>query len=107
MSSPRRAIVPVWVLVLSACSVVPPAAPKPSVRQYSAETFFDTLSIRGSSVSADGTRLLVSSNATGTFRVYALPVDGGRAEPLTTDGEDAQFAVSWFPSDDRSYPRLP
>ena len=89
-------------LVLVGCSVPPAVStPIPTVPQYSAETFFNTLSLTGGSVSADGDRLLISSNATGRFRIYALPVDGGRAEPLTPPGDDAQFALSWFWNDDR------
>ena len=35
------------------------------------------------------------------FNVYALPVDGQPARPLTNSDDAAMFAVSWFPEDDR------
>ena len=40
--------------------------------QYSAETFFDTTSIMGSSFSQDGKRILVSSDETGIFNLYLI-----------------------------------
>ena len=44
-------------------AVEPVAEPTPEVPRYAAETFFETLSLRGDSLSADGKHLLLSSNA--------------------------------------------
>ncbi|MBT5221069.1 MAG: S9 family peptidase, partial [Woeseia sp.] len=77
-----------------------------SVPRYSAEAFFATTSygIVGSSAhafSADGSSLLISSDNTGVFNAYSLPLDGGKPSQLTMSDDNAVFAVSWFPNDDR------
>lgn len=77
-----------------------------SVPKYSAEAFFATTSygIVGSSAhafSADENSLLISSDNTGVFNAYSLPLDGGKPSQLTMSDDNAIFAVSWFPNDDR------
>ncbi|WP_341502435.1 S9 family peptidase [Gallaecimonas sp. GXIMD4217] len=74
-------------------------APQP--KRYDAKAFFDTLSYSGSSLSHDGTRVLINSDQTGIYNVYAMPVGGGEPEALTHSSTDSTFAVSWFPHDDR------
>jgi dipeptidyl aminopeptidase/acylaminoacyl peptidase len=71
------------------------------VPRYTIEQFFDNLSIGGGSFSADESRLLVSSNQTGIYNVFALQVDGSGEEQLTFSEEESLFAVSFFPEDDR------
>ena len=74
------------------------------VPKYSAEAFFATTSYGlagGFAYSPDNSRLLMHSDETGIFNVYALPVDGGDAVALTESDSDAMFAVSWFPNDER------
>jgi prolyl oligopeptidase len=87
----------------AAASSPPPATAEPATRtpRYDATTFFDTVRMRGASFSHDGTRILVSSNATGVFNVYAQPVAGGAPTQLTKSTTDSNFAVSFFPADDR------
>ena len=78
-----------------------PVRPKPAV--YDARAFFTTTSYslaRGLAWSSDDRRLLVSSDETGIFNVYALGADG-RKEALTTSTTDSTYAVSWFPADAR------
>ena len=85
------------------------AASEPAVQgipKYSAEDFFETtsFSLVGSAAhafSADGSSLLISSDGTGVFNAYALPLDGGPLEQLTKSEDNAVFAVSWFPQDKR------
>jgi len=77
-----------------------------SVPKYSAEAFFETTSygLVGSAAhafSADGQSLLISSDETGVFNAYSLPLDGSDATPLTSSDDNAIFAVSWFPKDAR------
>ena len=76
------------------------------VPRYSAAQFFATTSYglpgaAGHAFSADGSRLLVHSDSSGVFNVYALAVDGADAVALTASDEQAMFAVSWFPQDER------
>jgi len=88
----------------------PPAAaapePEPAIPRYSTETFYETTTYAlppgsGYAFSPDGGKLLISSDRTGVFNAYALPVAGGDPEPLTTSTDNAMFAVSWFPEDER------
>jgi dipeptidyl aminopeptidase/acylaminoacyl peptidase len=69
--------------------------------RYTIEQFYDNLSIGGGSFSADEKKLLVSSNQTGIYNVFALNVDGSGEEQLTFSEEESFFAVSYFPEDDR------
>ena len=71
------------------------------VTRYTIEQFFDNLSLGGGSFSADETRLLVSSNQTGIYNVFALNVDGSGEEQLTFSEKESFFAESYFPEDDR------
>jgi len=70
-------------------------------KQYSADDFFKTTAIFGSSINHDASAVLVSNDETGIFNVYKMPLDGSPAQALTTSTEDSVFAVSWFPNDDR------
>jgi len=74
---------------------------KPATPTYTAAQFYETTAIRGGSFSHDESKLLISTNETGVFNVYAQPVAGGARTPLTTSTTDAMYAVSYFPADDR------
>jgi dipeptidyl aminopeptidase/acylaminoacyl peptidase len=71
------------------------------MKRYTIEQFMETTSLLGASFSADEKRILFSSNETGIFNAYTLPVGGGEAEPLTRSAVDSIFSVSFFPCDDR------
>jgi len=71
------------------------------MKRYTIEQFMATISIAGASFSADEKRILFSSNASGIFNAYTLPVEGGTPEPLTRSASDSTFSVSFFPHDDR------
>ena len=84
----------------------PQSAEPVSVPRYSARAFYETTSYRlapaeGRAFSSDGGSLLISSDETGVYNAWALPLDGTPPQPLTQSGDDAVFAVSWFPGDDR------
>ncbi|MEO5655113.1 MAG: S9 family peptidase [Nitrosospira sp.] len=71
------------------------------MKRYTIEQFMATISIVGASFSADEKHILFSSNASGIFNAYTLPVEGGTPEPLTRSASDSTFSVSFFPHDDR------
>jgi hypothetical protein len=107
----------VFAAILSACGGGDSAEPAtvaegsagtatPSTQKYSAEAFYQTTAYRlvgpaAHAFSADGSALLISSDQTGVFNAYRMPVDGSDPEPLTSSDDNAVFAVSWFPDDDR------
>jgi dipeptidyl aminopeptidase/acylaminoacyl peptidase len=88
------------VLVASACG----AGRLPEVRevpQYSLERFLGTTNLMGSSFSPDGTTILVSSDETGIFNAFAVPVSGDSPLRLTDSTGDAVPALGYFPADER------
>ncbi|MFL5450311.1 MAG: TolB family protein, partial [Myxococcales bacterium] len=76
------------------------AAPKRPSQRYSIEQFMATTRVSGASFSADEKRILFSSNESGVFNAYSVPVAGGKAVALTSS-KDTTYAVSYFPKDDR------
>ena len=83
-----------------AVAAQPAAAPHPH-KQYPIDQFMATVSVRDASFSADETRILFSSNKTGVFNVYAVPVKGAEPTQLTHSTTDSTYAASYFPQDDR------
>ena len=111
---PAHSLTILAFLALAACSpkpaadvdASPPAQADGAPPKYSAEAFYQTTSYRLVSGSAhafshDGQALLISSDQTGVFNAYRLPIDGGEPTQLTQSDDNAVFAVSWFPNDDR------
>ena len=103
-------------LLLFACSEKPaepvaatvpePVVAAPATPKYSAKAFFETTSYGlagygGYAFSPDGSKLLITSDETGVFNAFALPVDGGPAAQLTESTDNAMFALTWFPNDER------
>lgn len=109
---PAACLVSVLALLAAAPALAQqPAAPAAAertapARTYSAAEFFQTTSYgmsdpAGFGFSADGRTILVSSDRTGVFNAWALPVDGGAPVPLTASEGVAHFAASFFPADGR------
>lgn len=102
------------ILIGGACAThtPSPAAPTPSAAtapepvRYTAKQFFETTSYAmaasdGIAFSRDGENILISTDETGVFNAYLLPVDGGDPVPVTRSADDATFGASFFPADDR------
>ncbi|RUO59226.1 S9 family peptidase [Pseudidiomarina marina] len=77
------------------------ASAKAEVPTFSAETFYNTVTLFGSSINHDGTAVLVTSDESGIFNVYSYPLDGSEPTQLTNSTTDAMMGVSWFPNDAR------
>ncbi|MCF6457360.1 S9 family peptidase [Pseudoalteromonas sp. MMG024] len=71
-----------------------------TLTQYDAETFFDTTSIMGSSFSPSGDKILVSSDESGIYSLYAVDIKTAKKTRLT-DFQDSTYAVRYFPNDER------
>lgn len=84
-----------WLMLVGAAWADDPA-PK-----YTAKEFYETTAVAGASFSADESRILFSSDATGIFNVYSVPVAGGKTMQLTDSRQDAFRAIAFFPNDDR------
>ena len=70
-------------------------------KHYTIEQFMNTIAITGASFSPDESRILFSSNKTGIWNAYTVPVIGGEWSPMTTSTTDSTYAVTYFPKDDR------
>ncbi|MGO9572516.1 MAG: S9 family peptidase [Desulfomonilaceae bacterium] len=71
------------------------------VKQYSIEQFMKTVSIGGSSFSFDEKSILFSSNQSGVFNAFVIPVAGGEPSQVTFSKDDSIFAMSFLPHDKR------
>ena len=92
-----KSIVAIAMLVL----MIMPGCGRREVQQYTIEQFLDTVSIFGGSFSFDESKLLFTSNETGIYNAYTIPVTGGEPTQVTHSTENSIFAVSFFPEDDR------
>jgi len=88
------------VFVMAAWSAAALAQKRPS-REYTIEQFLSTTAISGASFSADGSKLLFSSDASGVRNVQSIPISGGAPAALTNSTTDTTTAVAYFPHDDR------
>jgi dipeptidyl aminopeptidase/acylaminoacyl peptidase len=109
-SSLRRGITIIALgIATSASAQAPaeaPAAAAVAPVRYTAAQFFETTAYNVAessrhAFSPDGRFVLISSNRTGTFNVYALPVAGGDPVALTSSTTNAMYAVGYFPRDER------
>ena len=71
------------------------------VPEYTIEEFLGNTSIFGASFAPDDSKILVSSDETGIYNAYAVPVSGGEPEQLTHSTTDAIRVHSYFPEDER------
>ncbi len=77
-----------------------PASPR-QAHQYTIEQFLANTAYDGASFSPDGSKILVSSNQTGVFNAFAVPVAGGSPVQLTDSKVNAVRAIGYFPRDER------
>jgi dipeptidyl aminopeptidase/acylaminoacyl peptidase len=72
-----------------------------TVAQYTIEDFLSNTNVFGSSFAPDKSKILVSSDETGIYNAFAVPVDGGQPVQLTESITDAVLVQSYFPDDER------
>lgn len=70
-------------------------------RQYGIEEFIESTGVSGASFNADESRILFSSNRSGIWNAYSMPVAGGEWAAVTASETDNVYAVAYFPADDR------
>jgi Tol biopolymer transport system component len=89
------------VFMVAGCESAPQATTRPrEVPQHTIEDFMSNTEVFGTSLSPDKSKVLVSSNSTGIFNAFAIPVAGGEPVQLTKSAESV-FVVSYFPNDER------
>ena len=72
-----------------------------SVQQYSVADLYENDQFFGASFSPDNSKILVTSNLSGVYNAYVIPIEGGEPQALTASTDDAVFAISYFPNDER------
>jgi dipeptidyl aminopeptidase/acylaminoacyl peptidase len=85
------------VLAVSGCQ----NSTRSDVPQYTINQFLDTKTIFGSAFSPDEESIAFTSDQSGVFNAYVVPVAGGKAEQLTQSEGNSMIVVSYFPEDDR------
>src|SRR5436305_14989987 len=92
-------------LLAGTASARPPAKPAHSaprqVKQYTIDQFLANTAYGGASFSPDGRKILLSSNETGVFNAFALPLDGGKPVQLTDSKVSAIQSIGYFFHDER------
>jgi len=71
------------------------------VPEYSIDQFMANTNVGGLSFSPDGSKILVSSDASGVFNAYVYPVHGGEPTQLTHSTGDAIRTAEWLPDGER------
>lgn len=71
------------------------------IQHYTIEQFMDNEAVGGGSFSSDNSNLLVSSNRSGIYNVYTIPVKGGEMTAITKSDSTSVSANSYFPNDNR------
>jgi len=84
----------VWTCKSSETAEKPP-------KKYSIQQFMEIVQLFGGAFSADESKILISSKATGIFNAVEIDIKSGEQKPLTRSIDDAIVAYSYFPKDDR------
>ena len=74
---------------------------EPVAKTYTIEQFMNTTSITGSDFAPDNSKILYSSNQTGVYNAFEVPVTGGEPRQLTNSTDNSVFVISYFPKDER------
>ncbi len=77
-----------------------------TLKTYTIEQMMDNEAIGGGSFSPDNSKLLVSSNRSGIYNMYTVPVAGGEFIPVTASDSSSVFSISYFPEDERMLFRM-
>lgn len=70
-------------------------------KKYTITQFMDIVQIAGGSFSSDDSRILFNSKETGIYNAFEIDIKSGEKKQLTQSTDDAIFAESYFPGDDR------
>ncbi|WP_340063188.1 S9 family peptidase [Ascidiimonas aurantiaca] len=77
-----------------------------NLKTYTIEQMMDNEAIGGGSFAPDNSKLLISSNRSGIYNMYIIPVSGGEPIPVTASDSSSVFAISYFPNDERMLFRM-
>jgi len=72
-----------------------------SLREYSIEQIMNNEALSGASFSQDMDKIILSSNRSGIYNIYELPIRGGAMTPITNSDSTSFRSSTYFPEDDR------
>ncbi|MEP2774166.1 MAG: alpha/beta fold hydrolase [Fulvivirga sp.] len=87
--------------IVASCSPKQDEPQKPEVDKYTIEQFMDNEQVFGGSFSSDKSKVLVTSNKSGIYNMYTIPVDSGAYNAISSSDSSSVFGISYFPQDDR------
>ena len=91
----------IFLIILSFLFISCQKSDYKEVNKYTIEQFMNTTWIGGSSFSSDESKILYTSDASGIFNAYTIPISDGEATQITHSDSSSIFPVSFFPHDDR------
>jgi dipeptidyl aminopeptidase/acylaminoacyl peptidase len=94
----KKIILLLPLLLALACNNKP-AVTKP--KEYTMAQFMDIIQINGGAFSPDESKILINSKATGIFNAVEIDLKTGQQTPVTSSTDNAIFAQSYFPGDNR------
>lgn len=89
----------VFISLLTGCGTKD-ETPK-DVQLYSAEQLFNNEAIGGAGYNKDETGVLINSNASGIFNLYALAINDTLRQPLTHSVKESFFAIGYLPGSNK------
>jgi dipeptidyl aminopeptidase/acylaminoacyl peptidase len=97
----KRIIFILFLLILYGCN--PAGKPKGNggTKKYTIEQFLKNTDYLTAGLSHDEKKLLVSSNQTGIYNVFEIPIDCSYQIQKTKSTGESIFAISFFPEDNR------
>jgi dipeptidyl aminopeptidase/acylaminoacyl peptidase len=94
-------VIPLLLALAGAISSVAGAQRARPVPRYTIEQFLNTTAMFGASFSPDERSILVTSDQSGVFNAYDIPVAGGTPQARTHSTTDGIFTVGYLPHDRR------
>jgi len=95
----QRTIYLVLVALVAQACTTKPVEKKPKL--YTVAQFMDVVPIAGGSFSPDESKVLINTRETGIFNAYEIDIKSGEKKQLTQSKDNAIFAQSYFPVDNR------
>ncbi len=71
------------------------------VPTFTVEEFFETTTVYGSDINDAGSAVLISSDVSGVFNAYKIPIDGSAPIALTKSEDNFVSVISWLEGEDR------
>ncbi|QCX00421.1 S9 family peptidase [Aggregatimonas sangjinii] len=104
----KQLVIIIAIALIWGCKEDKPAEPSiaDTMKTYTIEQMMDNEAIGGSSFSPDKSKILLSSNRSGIYNMYTVPVSGGELTPITESDSSSVFAISYFPNDERMLFRM-